>query len=36
MAERLAAVLPDVMLLAAWTVLFFMAAYLSFLRYDLK
>ena len=34
--ERLAAVLPDVMLLAAWTVLFFMAAYLSFLRYDVK
>ena len=35
-AERLAGVLPDVMLLAAWTVLFFMAAYLSFLRYDIK
>lgn len=36
LADRLERVLPDLLLLVVWNVVFFMAAYLSFLRYDVK
>ena len=34
-ADRLERVFPDLLLLVVWNVVFFMAAYLSFLRYDM-
>ncbi len=34
--ERLDSVLVDVMLLMAWSIVFFMGSYLSFMRYDVK
>ena len=34
--ERLAEIYGDLLLLALWNVVFFMLAYLSFLRYDVQ
>ena len=36
LSDRLATVYPDILLLGVWNVIFFMGAYLSFLRYDVK
>lgn len=35
-SDRLTTVYPDLLLLILWNVIFFMAAYLSFLRYDVQ
>ncbi|MBT7860556.1 MAG: ABC transporter permease subunit [Gemmatimonadetes bacterium] len=35
-ADRLTSIYPDVLLLVVWNVIFFMGAYLSFLRYDVQ
>ena len=34
LADRIEHVLPDLLLLVMWSVVFFMAAYLSYLKYD--
>ena len=35
-SERLTSVYPDILLLVLWNVIFFMGAWLSFLRYDVQ
>ena len=35
-AERLSQIYTDILLLVIWNILFFMGAYLSFLRYDVR
>ena len=34
--DRLSEIYLDILLLAVWNILFFMLAYLSFLRYDIQ
>ena len=36
LGDRVAAALPDLALLGLWNVLFFAAAYVGFLRYDVR